>query len=98
MRHFSVLFALFCLVCIAATATADENYPLSPDSLPQSGVPRGKVTEHVWKSPLYGGTLHKYYLYIPAQYRPSQPAALMVFQEGSLRLPQPGTVPTSSGW
>lgn len=77
-----VFVALLGLACLAAPAKAEESYQFSADSTRHSGVPEGKVTEHVWKSKIYGGTLHKYYLYVPAQYRRSRPAALMVFQDG----------------
>lgn len=63
-------------------AEAADNYKHGADSKRQRGVPQGKVSEHVWKSTLYGGTLHKYYVYVPAQYQRTKPAALMVFQDG----------------
>ena len=46
-------------------------------------VPQGKVTEGVFAdSAIYPGTARKYSVYVPAQYDGSEPAALMVFQDG----------------
>ena len=61
----------------------DSQYRLGPDSLPQDGVPRGEI-----KGPFtlpcnaYPGTQHTYWVYVPAQYDPKVPAALMVYQDG----------------
>lgn len=58
-------------------------YPYGPDSFRQEGVPRGTVTEFVWsKSQVFPDTIRRYWVYVPAQYDESQPAALMVFQDG----------------
>jgi enterochelin esterase family protein len=66
---------------VPATATAD--YRLTADSKPQSGVPKGTVTQHRWeKSQIYPGTVRDYWIYVPAQYDASKPACLMVFQDG----------------
>ena len=60
-----------------------EPYTLGPDSNPKDGVPRGVVTRYYWKSDqIYPGTSRDYWLYIPQQYDPQQPACLMVFQDG----------------
>lgn len=59
-----------------------DNYELGPDSKRQQGVPQGKVTDHVWKSRIFAGTIRRYSVYVPAQYDPEKPAALMVFQDG----------------
>jgi len=60
-----------------------DTYPLGPDSQPQAGVPKGRVEGPLlWKSTVYNNTVRQYYIYIPAQYDASKPAALMVFQDG----------------
>lgn len=65
----------------AAVAAAD--YPLTADSMPQSGVLKGTVTQHRWEqSQVYPGTVRDYWIYVPAQYDASKPACLMVFQDG----------------
>jgi enterochelin esterase family protein len=60
-----------------------EAYTPHPDSLPRPGVPRGKVIAQAkWKSRVFAGTERDWWIYVPAQYKPSQPAAVMVFQDG----------------
>lgn len=67
----------------AAPAVAgDEVYKLGPDSQVQTDVPEGKVTTSVWESQVFPGTTRRYSVYVPAQYDGSQPAAVMVFQDG----------------
>lgn len=57
-------------------------YAHGPDSLPQSGVPRGALLEYEWnESRVFPGTHRHYWVYVPAQYTDSQPASLMVFQD-----------------
>jgi enterochelin esterase family protein len=54
-----------------------------PESYPQPGVPRGKVTgpvEHASK--IYAGMKTNYWFYVPAQYDGSTPAAVMIWQDG----------------
>jgi len=61
----------------------DVEYVLGPDSFPKSGVPRGRMTAYRWEnSRVFPGTVRDYWLYVPAQYDPATPAALMVFQDG----------------
>jgi enterochelin esterase-like enzyme len=79
MRLLSFLTAI--AICSAALA-GDEEYKLGPDSQRQDGVPQGKVTEHVWKSEIFPGTIRRYWVYVPAQYKDDSPAAVMVFQDG----------------
>ena len=65
----------------AGPATAD--YALTVDSKPQPDVPRGTVTKHRWTdSQVFPGTERDYWIYVPAQYDGSQPACVMVFQDG----------------
>jgi enterochelin esterase-like enzyme len=61
----------------------DSQYRLGPDSLPQEGVPKGEIRgPYTLPSQVYPGTQHTYWAYVPTQYDPSVPAALMVFQDG----------------
>jgi enterochelin esterase-like enzyme len=60
-----------------------ETYAVHPESLPLPGVPRGKVIQQPkFKSRIFAGTERDWWIYVPAQYRASRPAALMVFQDG----------------
>jgi len=72
-------------------------YTLGPDSLAQAGVPKGRLEGPIpFKSRIIGGTVRRYWVYVPAQYKAGEPANVLVFQdgqratnpEGSLRVPQ----------
>jgi len=53
------------------------------DSYQKPGVPQGKLSEkQVHVSKIYEGMETNYWVYVPAQYDPSTPAALMVWQDG----------------
>jgi enterochelin esterase-like enzyme len=55
----------------------------TPDSYQRPGVPQGRLSEKlVHTSKLYGGMESNYWIYVPAQYDPAVPAALMVWQDG----------------
>jgi enterochelin esterase-like enzyme len=97
MRKTVALFVGFLAAGIAAAAIApalaqrpaattpdpDSQYRLGPDSLPQPGVPKGQIRgPYTLPSQAYPGTQHTYWVYVPAQYDPAVPAALMVFQDG----------------
>jgi enterochelin esterase-like enzyme len=54
-----------------------------PLSYLQPGVPSGKLSASiVHTSKIYDGMKSEYWIYVPAQYDPKVPAALMVFQDG----------------
>ena len=57
-------------------------YLLGPDSQRQPGVPHGMVTQQEWRSTIFPGTIRNYWVYVPAQFTPDQPANVMVFQDG----------------
>jgi enterochelin esterase family protein len=64
-------------------ANTDNLYLLGPDSAPHDGVPQGKVTTPVnIPSKAFPDTSHMYTVYVPAQYDPAKPAALMIFMDG----------------
>ncbi|QEL18009.1 alpha/beta hydrolase [Limnoglobus roseus] len=66
-----------------AAANPNSQYRLGPDSLPQDGVPKGEVRgPFTLPSKAYPGTQHTYWVYVPTQYDPKVPAALMVYQDG----------------
>ena len=66
-------------------------YAHGPDSDRQPGVPRGTILDHVWSaSRVFPDTTRRYWVYIPAQYTTSEPASLMVFQDGDLYLDPEG--------
>ena len=69
----------------------DAFYHLGPDSLPQEGVPKGAIRgPFTLPSKAYPGTQHTYWVYVPAQYDPSMPASLMIFNDGQAFMAQEG--------
>jgi len=61
----------------------DSQYRIGPDSQSWEGVPKGEVKgPFVIKSNVYAGTQHTYWVYVPAQYDPKTPTALMIYQDG----------------
>jgi len=75
--------ACLALLVFASSASAQEaKFPLGPDSARHEGVPKGTVTEHVWKSQVFEGTVRTYWIYVPAQLDAAKPSSVMVFQDG----------------
>lgn len=86
-------FAIVSCACLLGLPLLDAvEYPLGPDSQRQAGVPQGKVTQHSWTSQIFPGTVRDYWVYVPAQYKPDRPAAVMIFQDGG------GYVKEDGGW
>jgi len=82
LRITSLLVTLTYLSFVQQTVA--EEYVLGADSLKQEGVPTGRVTAHTWnKSDVFAGTERDYWVYVPAQYDGSEPACVMVFQDGA---------------
>jgi len=53
------------------------------DAVPREDVPHGVVLKMpAWESKLFEHTIRDWAVYVPAQYDPKSPAALMVFQDG----------------
>jgi enterochelin esterase-like enzyme len=58
-----------------------------------NGVPQGKFTgPKIIPSSVFPGTQHTYWVYVPAQYDPAQPCAVMVFNDGQAMMAEPGDV------
>ena len=81
MKLFRLLFA--CLVFLTMPLfAADEDYVTGPDAMVKEGVPKGKVTQSIWKSMIFPGTERDYWVYVPAQYDGSRPASVIVCFDG----------------
>ena len=66
-----------------------------PLSYLQPGVPSGTLSEKIeHTSKIYDGMKSEYWIYVPAQYDPKTPAALMVFQDGGGYIHRDGNNPT----
>jgi enterochelin esterase family protein len=108
MRKILLVAASSCVLASAASTTlavAGEapasrqpgEYPLTADSLPQTGVPQGRLEgPFELQSSVIAGTVRRYWIYVPAQYTGNAEANLLVFQDGQratnptgvLRVPQ----------
>ena len=76
-RHLILLSSV--LPLLAVQALAQE----SPDRVIQEDVPHGKVTSGQFSdSQIFPGTQRDFSVYVPAQYKPDEPASLMVFMDG----------------
>ena len=66
-----------------------------PLSYLQPSVPSGTLSDKiVHTSKIYDGMKSEYWIYVPAQYDPKTPAALMVFQDGGGYTTRDGNNPT----
>jgi len=74
---------------LAVTETRPAWEP-HPDAVPRDDVPHGTVESMPpWTSQIFPGTVRPWAIYVPAQYREAEPAALMIFQDGErMRDPQ----------
>ncbi len=94
----SLLLLLFLAFCVTAQTgnaqqvSPDDAYQLGPDSQRLDGVPKGTVTKHEWTSSIFEGTQREYFVYVPQQYDGTQPACLMVFQDGHAYVDENGQV------
>src|ERR1044071_559997 len=92
------LAALACVYALAQPARPPEVnteafYQLSPDSLVQEGVPKGEIKgPFTLPSTAYPGTQHTYWIYVPAQYTPTVPASLMIFNDGQAFMAPEGDI------
>ena len=76
----SWIFYVLALAVPVTWAQAQEH----PDRVARTDVPQGKVTSGQFaESEIYPGTKRDYSVYVPAQYKPDEPAALMVFMDGA---------------
>lgn len=72
---------------------SDVRYDHGPDSAVQPGVPAGETVEFEWPdSAVYPGTSRKFWIHVPARYNRSEPASLMVFQDGRWYLDPEGEI------
>src|SRR3954451_15971859 len=94
MNHLVLcVFAILFLTSTLLAAGEDDFYKLGPDSLVQEKAPQGRIVgPTTLPSEAYPGTQHTYWVYVPAQYDPSTPASLMVFNDGQAFLAPEGNV------
>jgi gluconolactonase len=77
------LFALMFLQVAASAQMSAIKYTIDSASVEHTGVPKGEVLKFSFEnSKIFPGTRRDYWVYIPAQYRPEQPACVYVNQDG----------------
>ena len=75
----------------ARTGGSTDVPAYGPDSYPRPGVPQGTLSEKIiHTSKIYDGMQSNYWIYVPAQYDPAKPTALMVWQDGQGRVQRNG--------
>jgi gluconolactonase len=79
-----ILGLVFIFASIMASAQpAEEKYAVDSASIEQPGVPKGETLKFTFSnSKIFPGTWREYWIYIPAEYRPEQPACVYVNQDG----------------
>jgi enterochelin esterase family protein len=70
--------------------TSGPTYSHGADSQRQAGIPQGEVTHSQHASTIYPAAHRDYWVYVPQQYNPAVPAAVMVFQDGHAYLDEQG--------
>jgi enterochelin esterase family protein len=86
-------YLLLVFVLAAVAAHGADDYVLGSDSQFKADVPHGRVERFQFtNSTVFPGTVRDGGVYIPAQYGPAKPAALMVFQDGL------GYMSTNGSW
>ncbi len=93
-RRLTFVAAVCSMLATAATVPTalggDEEYKLGADSMRHEGVPQGKVAKAVWRSKIFPDTIREYWVYVPAQYDDTNPACVMVFQDGHTYVSETG--------
>ena len=82
MIKFSFCLALLCSALVCGVC-AETDYPLTEDSKPHAGVPKGEVMKFTFdRAKIFPGTTRDYSVYVPRQYDPAKPACVYVNQDG----------------
>jgi enterochelin esterase family protein len=80
-RWFAI--ALLSTACALEPGRGADDYTLGPDSMPQKGIPQGRVEKFTFKdSKIFPGTERDWWLYVPGQYDGRNPACVMFFCDG----------------
>ena len=84
LSHTPFQFILLLILATVAFPQTTGNYEPGPDSKPRSDVPKGEILKFSFdKSKIFPGTTREYSIYVPAQYRPDNPACVYVGQDGN---------------
>ena len=101
MKRYPAIISSFLLGGLATIAVSklqqkpnpDSQYRMNPDAQVHEGAAKGEVKgPSVMKSVGYPGTQKTYWVYVPAQYDPKTPTALMVLQDGQAMKQENGEI------
>jgi enterochelin esterase-like enzyme len=71
------------LSLLSVCAFAADDFVEAPEHRENPAVPHGTLTQMPpWESKIFPNTARDWWVYVPAQCKPDQPAAVMVFQDG----------------
>ncbi|HXF09575.1 MAG TPA: SMP-30/gluconolactonase/LRE family protein [Desulfuromonadaceae bacterium] len=77
-----LLIFLAAILFSPVTLMAVDDYAPGPDSKPQPDVPHGAVVRYTLEdSKIFPGTRRDYWVYVPAEYTPDQPACVYIGQD-----------------
>ena len=85
MQKATTIFTLIFLSVFTAWGQLEirTGLDLTDDHFPQEASPKGELKgPFEFHSQILEGTVRRYWLFIPAQYEASQPASVLVFQDG----------------
>lgn len=86
VRCMKIMIPLLLFLALGPLAFAQapaEQYPVDSASVEQPGVPKGEVLKFTFEhSKIFPGTWREYWVYVPAEYKPGQPACVYVNQDG----------------
>ncbi|MFT3935776.1 MAG: SMP-30/gluconolactonase/LRE family protein [Chitinophagaceae bacterium] len=82
MRSLFLVLLLSMQLAVTAQVPAVK-YPIDSASVEHAGVPKGELLKFTFdRSNIFPGTTRDCWVYIPAQYKPEQPACVYVNQDG----------------
>jgi len=83
LPHMKALSYAVAAVLAAAAPSFAVDYPITEDSKPHDGVPKGeKLSFEFSDSKIFPGTTRRVTVYVPKQYNPAKPACVWVNQDG----------------
>jgi gluconolactonase len=78
-----IVFSLFFCRIAGFSQMTSENYPVDSASVTHPEIPKGELIKlNFDSSKIFPGTTRDYWIYVPAQYKPEQPACVFVNQDG----------------
>lgn len=82
MKQFLVFICMLASTFLFAQPPV-EKYSVDSASVEHAGVPKGEVLKFTFnQSKIFPGTTRDYWIYIPKQYKPDQPACVYINQDG----------------